>query len=343
MTRIPFPEDTPWEALTRYIAGELSTDEAAEVDRWIAADAAHPALVDQLRRLWAEAPSLRREWNTDSALERIKRRQSGPAKVIRLPAFYRAHAPQSWRRATQLGVAAAAAVAIVAAGMTMSRAAPPPRQSDQPAFEVSTTLGQRASAQLSDGSHVMLGPMSSIRYSSERNGSRTVHLTGQALFTVAHDSTRPFTVYTTHGVATDLGTRFVVRNYPGDSAIVVSVVEGKVSLRRSMAATDSVLVEGGDRAMATGAGALAVERGVDVQRDLAWFEGRLEFRYTPMRDVVTELGRWYDVDIRLASNAIASQRLSASFRDESIDEVLRLIAASLAIRVERHGKIVTLK
>jgi transmembrane sensor len=194
----------------------------------------------------------------------------------------------------------------------------------------------------------VLGPLSSIRYTAAPRGPRTVHLSGHALFTVTHDSARLFAVHTAHGTATDLGTQFVVRSYPGDSAVVVAVVEGEVSLRpgadtlSARPAADSLLLRPGDRGRATAAGTLAVERGVDVDRYLAWSEGRLEFRNAPMRDVIAELGRWYDLEIRLANGAIAGRRLTASFNDESIDEVLGLIRASLDVRTARAGRVVTI-
>lgn len=335
----------PWESLARYLAGELTGERAAELERWIAADPARAAFVDSLRPLWTGAGAQRRDWDAESALRRIKQSPAEPARVIHLPAFYRDQPRSLRRRVTLLGIGAAAAAAIVAVVLGT------PRRPTAPApavFEVSTTRGQRASVNLSDGSKVVLGPLSNLRYTAAANGPRTVHLQGHALFTVIHDSTRRFTVHTTHGAATDLGTRFVVRDYPNDSSIVVAVVEGEVSLRGNNKSTaeraaDTLLLVAGDRGEARANGLLTLERGADVGRDLAWSEGRLEFRSVPMRDVIVELARWYDLDIRLASAALRERRLTASFKDESIDEVLRLIRASLDVRVERQGKIVTIK
>jgi transmembrane sensor len=304
--------------------------------------------MDGLRRLWVEAGSQRREWDAEAALRRIKQVPSGPLRVIRLPAYYRAQPMSVWQRVARASIGAAAAAAVVAVGVTLSRTQPEPAPQAPAVFELSTTRGQRASLRLSDGSQVMLGPLSSIRYTAAPGGPRTVHLSGQALFTVTHDSARLFAVHTPHGTATDLGTQFVVRSYPGDSTMVVAVVEGEVSLRpvadtlAGRAAADSLLLRAGDRGRATAIGKLAIERGVDLDRYLAWSEGRLEFRSAPMRDVVAELARWYDLEIRLANGAVARRRLTASFNDESIDEVLRLIRASLDVRTERAGRVVTI-
>lgn len=348
MTNARFPDNSPWDDLTRYIAGELflSSPEGAEVERWIASDPAHPQLVAELRQLWTEAPKLRRTWNAGAALEQIKRRPSSPTRVIKLPAFYHPRPVSPWRRAAQGTIGVVVAAAIIATGFAAVNRVTPQHRAAAPVFEVSTTRGQRAFVDLPDGSKLTLGPMSSIRYMSDRAGQRTVHLVGQGLFTVAHDSTRPFTVSTMHGVATDIGTRFLVRSYPRDTAVTVAVVEGEIALAppaaNESATTKPVLLRAGDRGLATKSGHLSVERKVDVTRQLAWSEGRLEFQATPLRDVVAELGLWYDLDIRLANNATSARRLTASFRDESIDEVLRLIWASLDVRVERAGNVITI-
>jgi ferric-dicitrate binding protein FerR (iron transport regulator) len=59
---------------------------------------------------------------------------------------------------------------------------------------------------------------------------RTLELEGEAVFTVAHESTRPFAVRTSRAVATDLGTCFVVRAYLDDPNTDVVVAEGQVAV-----------------------------------------------------------------------------------------------------------------
>jgi len=66
-------------------------------------------------------------------------------------------------------------------------------------------------------------------------------------------------------------------------------------------------------------------------------------RAIPLRDAVVQLGRWYDLDIRLDDSATGQRRLNASFKDESAVEALRLIAASLDLQVYQRGKVVTLR
>ncbi len=99
-------------------------------------------------------------------------------------------------------------------------------------------------------------------------------LQGQAYFVVTHDAAHPFVVRTDRLIVRDLGTRFVVRAYPGDSAQNVVVAEGLVSLGGSPASSggharrDSLVLEAGDVGRLTAAGDLARIRGVSVEQYL---------------------------------------------------------------------------
>jgi len=78
-----------------------------------------------------------------------------------------------------------------------------------------------------------------------------------------------------------------------------------------------------------------VRRGVDVDRYLAWTKGVLAFDGTPLSEVMPALERWYNVEIRLSDSALAARRLTATFQNEPIDLVLKRIALTLGLLVER--------
>lgn len=345
------PRDTPWSDLARYLAGELPDADAGVLRQWIAADPERAQLVARLQQIWIEAGAPRQSWDADAALRRIRQAPVGPARVIRLPRFYREEPVARWRRVGQWAARVAAVLLIVAGGVWMStrRLAPVP-DAPPPTAEVATQRGQRASLRLPDGTQVTLGPSSTIRYAiASTRGPRAVYLEGDAYFVVTHDAERPFAVHTARGTATDLGTRFLVHAYPTDSAVDVVVAEGKVSLtaRRDPGAPgsprDSLVLLPGDLGRVTADDRLTAEHGVAVDHHLAWLDGRLELRDTPLRDAVVQLGRWYDLDVRLADSTIGRRRVTASFTDESAAEVLRLITASLNLRASQHGRVVTIR
>jgi len=170
---------------------------------------------------------------------------------------------------------------------------------------------------------------------------------GEAYCEVAAGARRPRRVHAAGSVTEDLGTSFVVRAYADRVATEVVVAEGRVALRRADTTAASrargarpdawpALVLGArDLGRLDASGAATFRHGVDVGRYLAWTRGVLAFDGAPLSDVVTTLERWYNVEIRLADSALAMRRLTATFANEPIDLVLKRMALTLGLRVER--------
>ena len=135
----------------------------------------------------------------------------------------------------------------------------------------------------------------------------------------------PFVVHAGRTTATDVGTRFDVRAYPEDSSVRVAVEEGRVAL-----SVRHIALAQGEMATIPRSGTPVVDRG--VENISAWTTGRLELHDTPAREAVRALARWYDVDLRLGDSTLAAVPLTASFRDEPVDEVLHIVAVTLGAR-----------
>jgi transmembrane sensor len=323
-------DDLTWERLTGLLAGTLSPDEAARVEAWVAEDATRQELLESLRVVWAEAAAARPMWDARAAIQTIKSRAN----------------TRPIRRRGWVPLAAAAAIAALCAGgwLIMERRLHDGATHPAPVamMRYETSRGQRLGLKLPDGSAVMLAPESELRYSSAYGQqNRTVELAGEAYFQVPHDTVRPFEVRTHHAVARDLGTRFAVRARDTASMEVV-VAEGLVAVGRAVpsgaALTDSVVLAAHDLGRVTAPGAITHRRGVWLDLYLGWTEGRLVFEAAPLADVVADLSRWYDVDIHLSDERVSKLRLTATFRDQPITEILSLIRASLGVTVTGAGR-----
>jgi ferric-dicitrate binding protein FerR (iron transport regulator) len=191
---------------------------------------------------------------------------------------------------------------------------------------------------LQEGTQVTLAPQSRVRYAADYGTAhRELFLDGEAYFQVAPDSQRPLRVHTAASVTEDLGTAFVVKAYANQVATEVVVAEGRVALWRAdtTATSHPALVLGArDLGRLDHSGVATLRRGVDVARYLAWTRGVVAFDATPLGDVVLTLGRWYNVEIRLADSTLAVRRLTATFTSEPIELVLKRIALTLGLRVE---------
>jgi transmembrane sensor len=83
---------------------------------------------------------------------------------------------------------------------------------------------------LSDSTIVTLSPNSTLKYPTSFQGNnRQVYLIGEAGFHVKRNEHFPFKVHTANIVTTVLGTIFNIKK-PGDSAVVVELLKGKVKV-----------------------------------------------------------------------------------------------------------------
>jgi transmembrane sensor len=359
------------DTLDRYLAGECTPAEAEMVARWIEGDRSRGVLVDALPKSVDQAAPAPTSWDVHRMWETRRARVLSGGTV---PSRRRQRALRigSLQHRTPLALRVAAAILIAAfAGLLWEgRHAVGDRRTGAVEWrEYATAKGQRAEFDLADGTHVRLGVDSRLRVQRDYGRrDRDVSLDGEALFDVEHDSDRPFRVHTARLTAQDLGTSFTVRSYADLDEAAVAVVEGVVSVapaagpaarsarpsrstsgeiggvadKTSQGAGELVL-RGGDVGSVDSTGELSAARGVDITPYTAWADGRLVFRNTPLRGVLAELDRWYDLDCRLADDTLGDLRLTASFQDEPASEVIRLVALSLGLRYERQGKVVTFR
>lgn len=333
-----------WERLARYLAGEASEAEAVEVLAWARAEPGRQEELEMLRQVWEAGAAPGRRWNAGGAWLHLQdhlegRPLSGPGEAVATTASARARIHRLGK--DMLPWAAAAVLATVAVvGVLRLERAPGgvPDFAQLPAQELVTDNGQRARVRLSDGSHVRLAPGSRLEIPAGFGASgREVRLSGQAFFEVVPDPDHAFMVHAGGAVTRVVGTEFDVRAYPGDEEVRVVVAEGKVAFGSTRDGAEPAVLAPGDLGQLSGPDTQVLTRKVDLDAYLAWCEGRLSFDNAPLREVVREVERWYGVPLRIADASLASRRLTASFRDQPIAEVLEVIAASLGLQYARVG------
>src|SRR4029077_3955263 len=82
--------------------------------------------------------------------------------------------------------------------------------------------------------------------------------------------------------------------------------------------------------------------GAPAQTRAAWIDGHLVFDDVPLSTVAAELGRWFDVQIRIPDQQLARRRLSAVYNQPTLSGVLDAITATLPVRYQRAGNVVTI-
>ena len=339
-----------WTRLARYLAGECPPEEAEAARLWIEADPERQRMAAELRAAW-DAATVRSDgedeptWDTPSAWQRLsarrrsreRRHQLGLVRA-QLPLIRRSNSQRGWRL---VSFAAAAAIFIAATAVLVQRNNRPSEITQTAALrEIRTVPGQRAILTLTDGSRVVLGPASILRYDTAHfaTTTRELQLTGQAHFTVAHIGGKApaFLVRTEKGTIQDIGTAFNVRSIGGARGqLEVVVTDGSVLLAGRKLGR-------GDLATVDNAGGLQVRHDVSIERYTSWTEGRLVFDDTPLSEMIPELDRWYDLDITLADRSLSDRRFVGTLREGAASSALALLALSLDLQVTRAGRAVTL-
>lgn len=359
-------DDAAIARIVRYISGECTPEEAAATAAWIADDPARGRTAERLRQLWhrsgaaAAAPADADTWDVDAAWRRFSEEalEAGPdarshrakpqrTPILQLMPIERGGWSRPWAR---VALAMAATIAVAAASVLLTRVAlrrptrPVAAAPDTTVRQFVTAAAQRLEIRLSDGSLAVLAPASRLRMpATYGTTARELTLEGEGYFEVRHDAARPFRVRIASGVIEDLGTKFGIRAYGGDSTARVVVTEGLVRLRPAGAALAPVELKAGELGLLTASAAPTVRALRGVDRYLAWRHGQLAFRNTPLREMTTELRRWYALDVRLADPALGRLVFTGTFRDESVPEVLRALEIALDIRADRAGNVVTLR
>lgn len=171
--------------------------------------------------------------------------------------------------------------------------------------EINTPRGGQFCLILPDETRIWINSSSTIRFPNRFAGKhRVINLKGEAYFEVTHNCQIPLHVLTDHMLVDVLGTRFVVSDYADDPLNHTTLVEGKVLAsshrsRQILAPGDQLVVSDNH---ADNEEKTQVLHNVDTDEAMAWKEGYFHFAHTPLRRILRQLSRWYDLDIDIASS-----------------------------------------
>lgn len=348
-----------WTRIARLLAGELSGEEREEARRELRADGQTRARLEAAEEVWRLTSGSNGEdarWDRDRGWRAVDGRARSPGAGAPAdardappvePADPSRHDVRSASRSSALRsvLKAAAAILLLAGGWWAYRASPLSEPSpDSQLRTYATEEAQRLTLRLADGSSVVLGPESELQVPRELDGRevRRVELLGLGYFEVESSSERPFVVATRRGELRVLGTKFSARAYATDSTNTVVVEEGSVRLEPDGAPEGSGSVLEAGQAATHSSGRVLSTRRVDVERQLAWRDGRLTFDGAPLRQVVEDLERWYGVDFEIADPALADERFTGDFCDEPIRRIADVLALSLDLTYEVRDSTVIL-
>lgn len=204
--------------------------------------------------------------------------------------------------------------------------------------------GKEQTIVLEDGSRVVLGKESSIRYPVKFSGHlRQVHLEGEAFFKVKRDESRPFLVFSGDLVTKVLGTSFTIRSSARTGKVEVEVVSGSVSVYEHKGtlkpASEAVILTPNQKIVFEKNVLKLVPEPVDepVLVNGSGEEAALVFEDALLPEVLTEVSARFEIDITVDSPALKSCRFTGDLGGLPLHTQLKLIGRSVNGRFDLQG------
>lgn len=206
--------------------------------------------------------------------------------------------------------------------------------SDVTYTEVFSPPGARTMFYLPDGTQGWLNSGSSIKFPERFVGKkREVTLKGEAYFDVVTNPDKPFSVSVDNLNILATGTSFNIRSWEDNPNTEVVLEEGVVEIycgTKNMQSLTAIL-DPGQLFYYSKINSECSVKNVDIEKYISWKNGRLIFRSDPMSEVVERLNRWYNVNIVIMDDILETYRYVATFEDETLDEILSMLAISAPI------------
>lgn len=320
-------EDTAagWFALQR--SGEMTTDDAAEFSGWLAADPAHAEAFARAEATWRRLEAAR-----DHPMVLSLREEA----VIARPRL------RVWLDPRLRAASIAAVVVLAGAALALAGSWDGVRLLFGPIEQqLHTSVGQRTTITLPDGSVVTLDTDTAIRTVESRNERRVELAKGQAYFRVAKDPSRPFVVVAGERKVTALGTAFGVRLEEG--RFELTMVEGLVKVEAPLSKAPGQPPKIQSANMGAGSKLVAAAnrewtiKPVDPIKETGWTRGLLIYESTPLATVAQELNRYSARKIVIEDPEAADRLVNGTFRASDVEGAVTALEAYGLVRVSSEN------
>ena len=324
------PENTVHEEAAAWLLrlrarGELG--DHSDFDHWLAADPAHGATFAAVRSTWdmfgdqGAAPEL---------------------LAIRRDALTRAHraggrrwaAPALPRRGVAAGIAAALAAASVG-GFMLLRAEP------AAATVYQTGLGEQRTVTLKDGSRLSLDANTLVKVAYSRDLRLVELMAGRAHFEVTADPARPMTVRAGAKTIIAEGAAFTVERQ--SQSVVVTLIEGNVAVSDADNRTPATEMKPQQQLALAPNTPAVLRQAVDVDRAMAWREGKLAFDDETLADAAARMNNYSTTKIVVEGDAARSLRISGIFKAGDSAAFADAVKAYFPLSVQASGETLVIR
>lgn len=193
---------------------------------------------------------------------------------------------------------------------------------------------------LQDGTRVWLNCESSLKYPISFEGKdRTVEIRGEAYFEVAKNPSKKFMVLA-NGVRTEvIGTHFNVNAYNDLGHTNITLLEGSIKVSNNQSST---ILKPGQQALLNEESKIDIDNSIETNEIIAWKDGMFNFNSLPLRSIMKQIERWYDVDLQYDGENREKHFSGIFSRTDNISEIFKMMQlAGVQFKIEGKTIIVT--
>lgn len=201
---------------------------------------------------------------------------------------------------------------------------------------MTTPKGGQYRLSLPDGTKVWLNAASSISFPTAFTGhTRNVSITGEVYFEVVTNKAKPFvvTIHDQNSVEV-LGTSFNINSYADEGTMSATLLEGSIRVsdqkntvmlvpnqQATLALFPGKMPAGADYA----AQSIRVNGNVDMNQVMAWKNGLFSFENADIRQVMKQLERWYNIDVKYEGEIPAIRLRGKMDRGAKLSGILQFL------------------
>lgn len=204
--------------------------------------------------------------------------------------------------------------------------------------EILCPLGVRTKFQLPDGSTGYLNSGSRLKYPVQFDSERRVELIGEAFFNVTHNEQAPFHVNTPNLDIKVLGTTFNVIANEDEQTEEIILQTGRVDVLSRNGKQEAIMSPNEQLSLNIEKQTFTKNK-VEASQYSTWKEGKLVFRNENMQQVARRLSRWYNAEVIVDDKQLDGYTFHATFIDEPLDEVLKLISITTPISFREEKRV----
>jgi ferric-dicitrate binding protein FerR (iron transport regulator) len=200
---------------------------------------------------------------------------------------------------------------------------------------IASQSGQIGTFDLADGSKVKMGPESKVFIADGfPTKIRALRIEGTAQINVAPNQPIPLRVVVRKSQVIATGTSFAISTFLPDSAFAVFVREGTVTVKAGKT----------EKALAANQTALVKDGAIDVLSDAQkaelfdWVDGKVTVPTQPLRNVMEQLVRWFNLDIKIPDAALLERPASFAVSLDSSRAAIAQIEKSANVKFGYIGE-----